>query len=272
MREALVVVGLLVLAFALRSCKGNLLKKLGAITLLGASFSLFYFVSGNLIVGFLGASIWLLLPWIELLTTVRHLRMPLENNLGHAPMPNPAFFPNAAEATATIEDAGFDHVSDCSWEWSGMKQHFRLFWHPEERAVASVCLCEQEDVAFAFLSITSKDTSGNTWRTTNFPFAPTLRCLPNLKWNQVPCEKSCFLQILEDHRQFLEKKKTMISDLLLPDPEMIEAQIEAEMRAQVEHNLDSGIIRLTYDGNFKYSTKGLIFLWGQSIRDMIRLC
>jgi hypothetical protein len=44
------------------------------------------------------------------------------------------------------------------------------------------------------------------------------------------------------------------------------------MRKQVEHNLAAGIIRLTGDGHFQYSARGLIFLWGQFIKDMVRLC
>jgi len=44
------------------------------------------------------------------------------------------------------------------------------------------------------------------------------------------------------------------------------------MRKQVEHNLSTGIIRLTGDGNFKYSKRGLLFLWMQFVKDMIRLC
>jgi hypothetical protein len=272
MRETLIVIGLLVLAMALRSARRNFARKLGALVFLAATFFFFYFISGNVFAGIVGACIWFFLPWIELLTHVRHLRMPLNNRLRHKNLPNPSFFPNALQAASGMEEAGFEHVSDCGWQWSGMQQHFRLFWHPEERAVASVCLCEQDEVAFAFISITSRDESGNIWRTTNFPFAPTLRCAPNLRWNHVPCEKSCFHLILKDHRQFLGKMGIKNENLLIPDPESLEENIEAEMRNQVDHNLSGGIIRLTADGHFQYSKRGLLFLWGQFIKDMIRLC
>lgn len=272
MRETLIVIGLFVMAMALRSSRMNFARKVGAVVFLGASFCIFYFISGNIFAGIVGASLWFFLPWIELLTHVRRLRMPLNNRLRHRALPNPSFFPNAIEAAAGMEEAGFEHVSDCGWEWSGMQQHFRLFWHPEERAIASVCLCEQADVAFAFISITSQDAEGKTWRTTNFPFAPTLRCAPSLRWNHVPCEKSCFHQILKDHQRYLAKMKIKSSDLLIPDPEELENGIESEMHKQVEHNLKTGIILLTGDGNFQYSKRGLLFLWGQFIKDMVRLC
>lgn len=272
MRETFIVIGLVVLAVALRSSRTNLLRKLGALTLLAASFLLFYFVSGSWAGGLLGVLLWFFLPWIELLTRIRRMRLPLNNRLRHREIPNPSFFPNATEAAAAMEEAGFEHVSDCGWEWAGMQQFFRLFWHPEERAVAAVCLCEQSDVAFAFISITSRDVDGGIWRTTNFPFAPTLQCPSNVQWNHVPCERSCFHQILADHHDYLERVKLSADRLRIPDPEEIEDSIEQEMRRQVDHNLAAGLIRLTDEGHFQYSNRGLIFLWGQFIKDMVRLC
>ena len=272
MRETLIVIGLFVLAVALRSSCRNSVRKVGAFLFLAASFLVFYYITGRIWAGILGASLWFFLPWIELLTRVRRMRLPLNNRLCHRPVPDQAFFPNAPEATAAMEEAGFEHVSDCGWEWAGMQQFFRIYWNPEERSIAAVCLCEQCDVAFAFISITSHDSSGNIWRTTNFPFAPTLRCPPNVRWNHVPCERSCFHQILVNHREYLAKN-IPDSELRIPDPEEIENGIEGEMRKQVEHNLNAGIIHLTSDGvHFKYSSRGLLFLWGQFIKDMIRLC
>lgn len=272
MRETLTVIGLVMLALALRSARVNLLRKAGALTMLVATFCMVYFLTGNLWLGGLGASVWFFLPWIELLTRVRKMRLPLNNRLRHRNVPNPSFFPNASEAAAAMEEAGFEHVSDCGWEWAGMQQFFRIFWHPEERAVGAVCLCEQSNVAFAFITITSNDTQGRTWRTTNFPFAPTLQCPPNLRWNHVPCERSCFHWILEDHRNYLCQMKIQPDQLRMPDPELLEDTIEQEMKRQVEHNLAAGFIELTGDGHFKYSTRGLFFLWGQFVKDMIRLC
>ncbi len=272
MRETLIVIGLVVLAVALRSARHNGIRKLGALTFLFASFCLFYFLSDSLWIGALGALLWFFLPWVELLTRIRRMRLPIENRLSHRPIPNPSFFPNASEAAAAMEEAGFEHVSDCGWEWDGMRQFFRLFWHPEERAVAAVCLCEQSDVAFAFISITSHDATGRIWRTTNFPFAPTLRCPPDVRWNHVPCGRNCFHQILRDHQAYLKRLDITVGQLRIPDPEAVEQAIEAEMKRQVEHNLATGIIRLTGDGHFQYSKRGLFFLWGQFIKDMVRFC
>lgn len=267
------VIGLIVLAAALRSARTPALRKLGAVIFLAASFSLMYFLTRHSVVGGCsGVAFWLFLPWVELLTRIRRMRLPLDNRLSQVPIPDPLFFPNAPEASAAMEDAGFEHVSDCGWQWDGMHQFFRLFWHPEERAVAAICLCEQSDVAFAFITITSCDAEGKIWRTTNFPFAPTLRCPPNVRWNHVPCERNCFHQILRDHRQYLRRLKIPPQQLQMPDPEDLQDSLEREMRRQVAHNLAAGIIRLTGDGHFCYSKRGLFFLWGQFIKDMARLC
>ena len=131
-----------------------------------------------------GALAWFFLPWVELLTRIRRLRLPLDNRLRFRVPPSDSFFPNAPEAIDAMDEEGFEHATDSGWEWSGMKQFFRIFWNPEEKAIATVCLCEQEDVAFAFISISSKDSNGHVWRTTNFPFSPTLKCNPEIWWKQ----------------------------------------------------------------------------------------
>lgn len=272
MRETLIVIGLLLLAIALRTARRNALRKLGAITFLFASSALFYFISGSLVIGLIGGGLWFFLPWFELLTRVRRMRLPMENRLRQVDPPNPSFFPNAVEAAASMEEAGFEHVTDCGWDWAGMQQYFRLFWHPEERAVAAVCLCEHSNVAFAFISIVSRDCNGRLWRTTNFPFSSMLRFSPGVNWNHVPCEKSCFHQILADHQSYLRKMGVSTDELRVPDPDVIDSEIEAEMRDQVAHNLKSGIIRPDGTSHFRYSPRGLIFLWGQFIKDMVRLC
>lgn len=272
MRETFIVIGLIVLAVALRTSHATGPRKLGAVTFLIASFCLLFFLTDSVLGGIGGAVLWLFLPWIELLTRIRRLRLPLDNRLRQLPIPNPAFFPNATEAAAAMEAAGFEHVSDCGWEWDGRRQFFRLFWHPEERAVATVCLCEQSDVAFAFIAITSRDDDGKIWHTTNFPFAATLLSPPEVSWNHVPCGRNCFHQILRDHRAYLSREQVPADRLRMPNPEEIEDSIEREMRNQVAHNLANGIIRLTGDGHFQYSKRGLLFLWGQFLKDMLRFC
>ena len=272
MSKFLIVFGLVALGLAMRSCRQFSIRKAGALTFLVASFLALYFLTRNLWAGLTGTAAWFFLPWIELLTRIRRLRLPLDNRLRFRIPPADSFFPNAPEAIDAMDEAGFEHAADHGWEWVGMKQFFRIFWHPEEKAIATVCLCEQQEVAFAFISITSTDSDGRVWRTTNFPFSPTLKCNPGICWNHVPCERNCFHRILQDHRRFLAKRGVPPDSLRIPDPDEAAHDIEDEMRRQIDHNLEAGIIRLTGDGHFRYSFRGLLFLWKQFVRDMVRLC
>lgn len=272
MQEFLIVTGLVCMALGLRSSRMPWVRKMGAFSFLIATFFLFFYVFDNLWAGAFGALLWFFLPWVELLSRMRRVKLPMELRLQRQPIPNPSFFPNAREATHAMEEADFEHITDCSWEWDNTRQSFRLYWHPEERAVATLCLCEQSYAAFAFISITSQDSQGRIWRTTNFPFAPTLRCPPDVRWNHVPCHKNCFHQILADHRSYLAKKGIDLSQLRVPDPELAEQEIEREMHLQVKHNIAAGIIRCTGDGHFVYSKRGLLFLWVQFLKDMLRFC
>lgn len=272
MNEFIFVLGLVFLAVALRCCRFYAARKIGALTFLAASFFALYFIFESITAGVIGVLGWFFLPWIELLTRIRRLRLPIENRLSFHNPPADSFFPNASEAVDAIAEEGFEHATDSGWEWAGMKQFFRIFWNPEKKAIATVCLCEQEEVAFAFISITSKDDRGRIFRTTNFPFSPTLKCGPEITWNHVPCERNCFHQILKDHYTFLSRRRVSNDDLRIPDPDEVEGEIEGEMKRQIDHNLAKGIIQLTDDGHFRYSFRGLFFLWRQFIKDMVRLC
>ena len=272
MREFLVVVGLAVLALGLRSSRRPFFRKLGALGFLAVGGAIFYFLTDSWLGALLGFIPWLLLPWVELLTRIRRMRLPMENRLRHRTAPDPAFFPHASEAEEAMEDVGFDHAENCGWEWSGMQQYLKLHWNPEERAEAAICLCEQEDVAFAFITVTSRGDGGRIWRTTNYPFSPTLKCPPQVRWNHVPCDRHSFHEILADHRGFLKKMKVDSESVRIPDPDDIEQLVEAEMKSQIRHNLEAGIIEQSGDHHFKYSVRGMLFLWGQFLKDMIRLC
>lgn len=272
LKETLIVSGLVVFAAAFRACRRNWTRKVGALLFLTASFLFFFFVCKVLWAGFLGVIIWFFLPWIELLTRVRRMRLPLENRLIDRQAPEDDFFPNATRALSAMSDAGFEHVSDAAWSWAGMDQYFRLHWNPEERAVSAVCLCEQEKVAFAFITVTSVTAEGHLYRTTNFPFSPTLKNPPKISWNHVPCERNCFHQILADHHRYLARLGVDPDDLVMPDPEVLGEELEKEKQGRIQFNLEHGIIEPTEDGHFRYSSRGLVFLWRQSVKDMIRLC
>lgn len=272
MQSLLIILGTVVIGMALRSCKTKLLRKLGALVYLIASALAVYLLTGSILLALFAASIWFFLPWLELLTRVRKLRLPLNNQLNHCYPPNEDLFPNADSTIAALENAGFEHATNSGWDWGGATQCYQFFWHPEERTVAAVCFCKQAKITFSFLTIYSRDTKGCLWRTTNYPFSQTLQESTSVWQNRISCKNTCINGILASHHYFISLHGACHDDLIIPDPDTVAQDIEQDMRRQIDHNLQAGIITLTDDGHFKYSFRGLFFLWKQFIKDMIRLC
>ena len=54
-------------------------------------------------------------------------------------------------------------------------------------------------------------------------------------------------------------------------PDEIRPLMEKELRMQIDHNLDKGLIRLSGNGTFRYSWRGMFFMWYQFLKDMVRL-
>lgn len=271
MRESLTIIGIILIGMALRSCRRRFLRKIGALVYLLASGVLVYFISGNIPLSIAAIFVWFFLPWIELGSRVRKLRLPLENHLHEEGYPRLQQFPEAEHNVDELEKLDFEHSSDYSWDWGGSSQHYSFYWHPEKKAVITICLCKQANVAFSYVTISSRDIKGRIYRTSNFPFSPTLKNAPSVAWNQIACRHCSLEQSLGCHRRFIQKKGGELENLMMPDPDLLNTEVEEDMRQQIQHNLDAGIISLTQDGKFKYSFRGLCFLWRQFIKDMIRL-
>src|SRR5213596_4375620 len=73
--------GVVALSVGLRSFQNSYAQKAGALGILAATFLAVYFVTGSLIWGFAAAMGWLFLPWLEILTRIRALRLPKEKQL-----------------------------------------------------------------------------------------------------------------------------------------------------------------------------------------------
>ena len=271
MHQPLTILGIVLIGMALRSCRRRLLRKLGALVYLIASGVAVYFISDNLALAIVSIFLWFFLPWIELGTRVRKLRLPMNNKLNEEATPRLQHFPEAALNVDELEDLEFEHSSDYGWNWAESKQHYSFYWNPEERTVVTVSLCKQANIAFSYVTISSRDSHGKIYRTSNFPFSPTLKNAPNVAWNQIACCHSSLRQSLLCHKKFIKKKGGDLDQLMIPDPEALNTEVENDMNVQIEHNLKSGIITMTDDGKFRYSFRGLCFLWKQFIKDMIRL-
>ena len=98
-----ITLGVAALSVALRSYQSSISQKVGAFGILTASFLAIYFITGSWILGLLSALSWLFLPWLEILTRIRALRLPREKALRPKSPPSPEIFPTLDEITSQIE-------------------------------------------------------------------------------------------------------------------------------------------------------------------------
>ena len=55
------------------------------------------------------------------------------------------------------------------------------------------------------------------------------------------------------------------------DPEAIQAEIQRDLQTQVTHNLNEGVLVRIATGEVQYTWRGLVFLWVQFLRDLLRV-
>lgn len=271
MTELFLVLGVVALSIALRTFDQPLLRRLGAVGVLAASFLALYLPTGSILAGLAGVATWFLLPWVELLTRIRRLRMPLSKSLEKQPPPGSGRFPDLGGLTAEIEEEGFEHVCDTGWDWDGSKQFFRVFYHEEERLQAAICFTEQDRFAWAFFSITSRCEDGRSFRTSNLPFASPMKVAPEVILHRDP-KIERFAHLLDEHRFWMDAMAFDPEHFVDEDPERIPELIEEETGRQIRHNLDAGLISLAETAEtFRYSWRGLCYLYVQLVKDMVKL-
>src|SRR5204863_3368370 len=216
--------GVAVLSVALRSYQTSLAQKLGALGILIASFLAVYFITGNAGWGVAGAATWLFLPWLEILTRIRTLRLPKEKRLRPKSPPSTNLFPALDEISREIENEGFAHISDAGWDWEDYRQFFRLFYKDEDRAQATICLNEQNDLSFYYLRISSRTKSGMIWTTWNYPLSYGLKLTPQFRINRQRPDQT-FWQLYQSDREFLLTNDVEIHVLYTLDEVRIQTDI-----------------------------------------------
>jgi hypothetical protein len=262
--------GVAVLSVALRSFQSSFSQKAGALGILIASYLLVYFLTGSWVLGLIGAMTWLFLPWLEILTRIRALRLPKEKQLRPKSPPSADVFPTLNEITHEIENAGFMHINDAGWDWEDYRQFFRLFYKAEDRAQAIICLNEQHDLSFYYLRISSRAKTGTIWTTWNYPLSYGLKLTPQFRINRQRPDQS-FWQLYQSHREFLRNNRVETEAIDPMDEDRIHAEIEHDLRDQIAHNIEQGVLKQTGSGDVKYSWRGMFYLWLQFLLDLLRL-
>jgi hypothetical protein len=265
-----ITLGVAVLSVALRSYESSFSQKVGALGILTASFLGIYYITNSWLLGLLSALSWLLLPWVEILTRIRALRLPREKALRPKNPPSAEVFPTLDEISLQIENEGFQHISDAGWDWADYQQFFRLFYKEEDRAQATICLNEQNDLSFYYLRISSRTPDGTIWTTWNYPLSYGLKLSPQFRINRQRPDQS-FWQLYQSHKSFL-RAHAIDTSLIDPlDEDRIQLEIENDLRDQIAHNLAQGVLTQTDGGEIKYSWRGMIYLWCQFLLDLVRM-
>jgi hypothetical protein len=268
--SVLLILGVAVLSVALRSFRNGVLQKLGALGILATSFLIGYLPTGSVALGILCALSWFLLPWLEILTRIRRLRLPLEKNLRHRTPPSREVFPALDDLSLELEEEGFEHVEDAGWDWEDYQQFFRLYYRESDRSQAAICMIDQSEISFFYLSISSRAKDGTIYTTWNYPFSHSLKLVPQLKINRLRSDQT-FFELNESHKAFLARNAISTESLDDLVPDQIQNEIQKDLRAQVTHNLAKGVLKQTAEGQIRYSWRGLFFIWCQFLRDLVRL-
>src|SRR5438128_9837736 len=108
--------GVAVLSVALRSFQNSYAQKAGALGILASTFLAVYFATDKWLWGVVAAVGWLFLPWLEILTRIRALRLPKEKQLRPKSPPSSETFPALSEITREIEEEGFVYMEDAGWD------------------------------------------------------------------------------------------------------------------------------------------------------------
>lgn len=257
-------------ALACRTFHNRFVQKLGWLSLLGASYLGGYFLTGSHAAGVFGVGLWFMLPWVEIVGRVRKLRFPIKSEVKHRFPPSRDIFPDLDALTRETEKAGFVEVGDTGWKWSETDHFMRLFYQAELRTQATIALAQQGDMAFSYVSLTSRSKSGVTYTTSNYPFAPTMQFSPQQRVNRHSYAES-MADLLASHQAFLAKHGLKFEDLVVMETESLTGYIERDMSTQIDHNITAGLIEPVGNGEFRYSWRGCFFLWFQVVKDMIRV-
>ncbi|MBP7948207.1 MAG: hypothetical protein KA004_01035 [Verrucomicrobiales bacterium] len=271
MSELAIILGVLLAAYGLRTFGHPLLRRLGALVFLTASFLAGYFLFGSWWAGALCVALWFLLPWLEIILRLRRMTLPLDKSFRKRHAPSGDEMPELRELTEEIRGLGFEQGDDVGWDWENMRQFIRFFAHPDDKVQAAIHLNVQGAVSLVFVSLVTRSSDGRIWITWNYPFSYNMKLAPEFTLHRATRADS-FEQLLTEHLYFLGENEPLLDELTVAPPlEELQALMERELRRLVDHNLDAGIICLSGEGRFRYSWRGCFFLWGQFLKDMVRL-
>jgi hypothetical protein len=266
----LLVLGVAVLGMAFRSFDHPIAQKLCVLCILAVSFLLGYLPSGSWALGLAVASLWIFLPWLEILTKIRALRMPLERELESKSPPGRDLFPNLVDLTEEIEHEGFELINDLGCDWDAQHQFLRLFHRPSDQTQAALCLIDQGNIAFYYTSLMTRPPDGQVFTTWNYPFSYSLKFLPHTHIQRIRSTAS-FTAMCDAHQHLLSRNKVSVEAIPKIDPPQVQALLQQDLTAQITHNVRAGLLAQVDEQKVRYTWRGMFYLWFRLLWDSVRL-
>jgi len=267
--EILLVAGVGVLSLALRNFAHPVMFRLGTLGFVATSFLAGWILGGSVWLGIVFASTWFLLPWFEILTRIRRLRLPLHRSLEKCAPPPSSQFPNFSELTDQMEESGFEYVEDVDWNDDQSRHFYRLFYHPQLKSTGKICLIEDGQFSFYYSRFSSHHRDGRHFLTWNYPFSPAMHLLPRTILNRV--EEDCSIkELIGLHEAFVASNSANSPDMMDKSSSTLRSDFEAEMRELLEHNVAKGILTQDNKQMIRYSVRGMFYIWAQFLREFVK--
>ena len=266
----LLVSGVAVLGIGLRTFRHPICQRLSLVCLLFTSFLIGYLPTGSWEVGMILVAFWVLLPWVEIIARVRKLRLPVERVFSESAPPRDELFPFLNLLTEEIENQDFAFADEVSCHWQNQRQFVRLFHRDSDQSQMAVCLIHQGQVAFCYVSLMTRSRSGRVFLTWTYPFAYSLKFLPNTRVQRVRSDLS-IEQICEAHRSMLSKAHLETGDVQPLVPDQMRDLLEQDLKDQIVHNVRSGLLTPAGNDEVRYTWRGMLYLWSRFLLDFVRL-
>ena len=272
MRELLTIIGLLLLAYSFRCCRHIRFRRIGLVLFIGTIALATFHLTGSYIVACLSVLVWIVLPLLPITLHTRHLHLPMSNVLCEESLPPLQYFPEAKRIIRDLEAYGFEPCSRLHWENAPSQQHIFAFWHPHLRLSATITFCIKDQTTYSYFSIIGRTLEGQSFHTSNFPQSTSLQFPPELHLTQLHAPFNSVRDAIDQHHNTLKDFGIGVAQLRVPSPDSISTELTQDKNLLIQHNLKQGIITAIDEQRSKYSFRGQLFLWRQSLKDLLRIC
>ena len=149
-----------------------------ALLFLAATYVAAWTWTDSHVAGLVAVTGWFFLPWLEILTRVRHLRLPLDKALKSGFPPSFDRFPQLREMTGSSRPKGSSRSTTPRSSGRARASSCACFTIRRRTDAGGHLLLEQGNMALAWVSLASRTPDDRIWTTWNYPFSQTMKLPP----------------------------------------------------------------------------------------------